>query len=87
MSTSIILLDLPSGNVMSDFATEREAWEALRSWARDDGLRAIADLSLMRIQQGDPIVIAMEDELVHRVARDLHEADNDVSEDRSVPIG
>ena len=52
MSTSIILLDLPSGNVMTDFATEREAWDALRGWARDEGVEAITDLSLLSIQDG-----------------------------------
>lgn len=70
MSTSIILLDLPSGNVMTDFATEREAWDALRGWARDEG-EAIADLSLMSVQDGETTVIAMEDDLVQRVARHL----------------
>ncbi len=71
MKSSILLLDLSSGNVMTDFATEREAWEALRGWARDDGVEAIADLSLLSIQDGEPIVIAMEDDLVRRVTRDL----------------
>lgn len=87
MNPSIILLDLLSGNVMTDFATEREAWDALRGWARDDGPEAIADLSLMRIQDDGPIVIEMEDALVRHVARGRHEAGNDASEDRSVPVG
>lgn len=71
MSTSILLLDLPSGNVMTDFATEREAWDALRGWARDEGVEAITDLSLLSIQDGEPTVIAMEDDLVRRATRDL----------------
>ena len=70
MSTSILLLDHPSGNVMTDFATEREAWDALRGRARDEGMEAIADLSLLSIQDGEPSIIAMEDDLVRRVARD-----------------
>jgi hypothetical protein len=81
MTASIILLDLPSGNVMTDFATEREAWDALRSWARDEGVEAITDLSLLSIQDGEPTVIAMEDDLVQRVAHELGQG-ADLSESR-----
>lgn len=71
MKPSIILWDLPSGNVVTDFANERVAWAALRDWAREDGLDAIQGLSLMRIQDGEPTLIAMEDDLVRRVAQEL----------------
>ena len=43
MKSSIVLWDLPSGNAVADFPSERDAWEALRDWARDDGLEAIED--------------------------------------------
>lgn len=72
MNDPIILFDLPSGNVMTDFATEREAWAALCGWVCDEGVAAIADLSLLRIQDGEPSVIAMEDDLVRCVTGDLH---------------
>lgn len=87
MASTIILLDLPSGNVITDFASERDAWDALLSWARDDGLDAIAGLSLMRIQDGDPTRIAMEDELVRRVADELGEVGDGASEKRSTTVG
>ena len=79
MKTSIILWDLPSGNVVTDFPSEHDAWEALRSWARDEGLEAIEGLSLMRVQDGDPILIAMDDDLVRRVAGELHPTDGDAA--------
>jgi hypothetical protein len=87
MASSIILLDLPSGNVITDFASERDAWDALLSWACDDGLDALAGLSLMRIQDGDPTRIAMEDELVRRVAGELGEVGDGASEKRSTTAG
>ena len=71
MRSSIILLDLISGNVISDFASESEAWAALHDIAVEDGLDTLADLSLMLIQNGDPTVIAMEGALVRRVAREM----------------
>lgn len=82
-----LLFCLRSGNVITDFASERDAWDALLSWARDDGLDALAGLSLMRIQDGDPTRIAMEDELVRRVADELGEAEDRASGNRSAPVG
>ena len=68
---SYLLFCLRSGNVMTDFASEREAWDSLLGWAHDEGLEAIEGLSLMRIQDGNPTLIAMETELVRRVTREL----------------
>jgi hypothetical protein len=76
VDSSIILLDLPTGNIITDFASERDAWDALLSWARDDGLEAIAGLSLLRVQDGDPTLIAMEGDLVRRVAVELQDVDS-----------
>ncbi len=84
---SYLLFCLRSGNVITDFASERDAWDALLSWARDDGLDALAGLSLMRIQDGDPTRIAMEDELVCRVAGELGEVEDRASEKRSTTVG
>lgn len=73
MSSSIILLDLVSGNVISDFPSEPEAWLALRDIAAEDGLETLGDLSLMLIEGGQPTVIAMEEALVRRVARQMEQ--------------
>jgi hypothetical protein len=73
MNSPIILFDLLSGNVITDYACESDAWTALREIAEDDGLEAIADLSLMRMRDGHPTLIAMEDELVRRVAHGMRQ--------------
>lgn len=64
----IILLDLVTGNVVSDFGSESEAWTSLREMAEEDGLDSLADLSLMLMQNSHRRVIAMEETLVERVA-------------------
>jgi hypothetical protein len=71
MNSPIILFDLLSGNVITDYACESDAWTALREIAEEDGLEAIADLSLMRMRDGHPTLIAMEDELVRRVTHEM----------------
>lgn len=72
MTSSIILYDLPSGNVITDFATESDAWDALCRAAADDGLESIANLSLLRMENGQPTLIAMDDDLVQRVEREMN---------------
>jgi hypothetical protein len=69
--SSFILLDLVSGNVMTDFASERDACDALRHWATEDGLDAMRDLALGRIRHGQHELVAMDDELVRRIAREF----------------
>jgi hypothetical protein len=83
----IILWELPSGNVVTDFSSEHDAWEALRSWARDDGLEAVAGLSLMHIEDGEPILIAMEDDLVRRVTDLLAAGERSAVDDRAATAG
>jgi hypothetical protein len=61
-----------SGNVIADFASEGNAWDALCRAAVDDGLESIANLSLLRVENGQPTLIAMEDELVQRVIREMN---------------
>lgn len=68
---SYLLFCLRSGNVMSEFASEREAWDSLLGWVHDEGLEAIADLSLLRMRDGQPTMIAMETELVRRVTLEV----------------
>ncbi len=57
------LFDLESGNLLAEFAQEQEAWEALRSLAPGDLHR----LGLVRMEDDDVTLVAMEDELVRRV--------------------
>ena len=71
MNSPIILFDLRSGNIMEGFASEEDAWRALRDMAEEHGLEAIEDLSLLRMRDGHPTVIAMENELVRRVTLEL----------------
>ena len=71
MNSPIILFDLRSGNVIAAYAGENDAWTALRHMAEEDGLEEIEDLALSRMQDGHPTLIAMEDELVRRVAREM----------------
>jgi hypothetical protein len=61
------LIELTSGNVAGDYATEQEALERLRHACETHGASAIADLSLMKIEDGEQELIAMQEDLVHRV--------------------
>ena len=65
------LFDLRSGNVMEHFAHERDAWAALRQLAMEYGLEELNGLALSQTQNGRSTLIAMEDDLVLRVAREL----------------
>jgi hypothetical protein len=62
-----VLTDLLSGNLFAAYASEDEAWGALRSWAEEFGLDELHDLGLMRVQDGELTLVAMDDELVQRV--------------------
>jgi hypothetical protein len=63
------LFDLVSGNVIEDFATEEAAIDALRAAEREHGPEAIGDIALLRFDNGHPTLIAMEGDLVERVAQ------------------
>jgi len=71
MNPSFVLFDLLSGNVITDFASESDAWDSLCRDASEAGLESIENLSLLRIQDGHPTLVAMEDELVRRVAHEM----------------
>ncbi len=73
MNAPYILIDLLSGNVLTDFASEAEAWQTLSEMAAEDGPGAIEHLSLVRMRDGQPTLVAMEDEIVLRVAQGLHQ--------------
>ena len=73
------LFDLRSGNVITDFACERDAWGWLRQAATEFGLEELNDLALSHMQNGHPTLIAMDEALVRRVAGEIDQAGNDVS--------
>ena len=61
------LIDLTSGNVIADFSDVGEALATLRRAAAEHGLSAIENLSLMRIDEDEQSLVAMQDELVNMV--------------------
>jgi hypothetical protein len=63
MDTYYQLFDLESGNLIADFAQEHEAWDALRSLEPDE----IHRLGLVRMEDDEVTLVAMEDDLVRRV--------------------
>ena len=71
MCSYVELIDLRSGNGMANFSDVKEAWEALRRDALEFGIEELNDLALTHVQDGNPTLIAMEDELVRRVAREM----------------
>lgn len=71
MNSIYELFDFRSGNVMEHFAHERDAWDALRKMAMEFGIDELHDLGLSFTHDGESTLIAMEDELVRRVEREL----------------
>lgn len=71
MDEYVELYDLRSGNLMANFDDEREAWEKLRQMAEEFGLEEIEGLGLSQFRDGQDTLIAMEDDLVQRVAHEL----------------
>jgi hypothetical protein len=67
MNAFVELIDLESGNVIADYPDEHDAWRALRQMAMQFGLQELHGLGLMRFEDGNPSLIAMDDELVRRV--------------------
>jgi hypothetical protein len=66
------LYDLRSGNVIASFASEDEAWDALRNAAREFGLEELEELALSHVQDDSVRLIAMDDDLARRVAIQLN---------------
>lgn len=87
VNSAFLLYDLVSGNIITSFVTERDAWDALRRWASDDGLESIHDLALSSLQGDCETPIAMDDDLVQRVARDLQAANGAEGERRADTSG
>ena len=72
MDAYVELYDLRSGNLMANFVDEREAWEKLRQTALEFGLEEIEGLGLSQFRDGQDTLIAMEDDIVRRVAHELN---------------
>jgi hypothetical protein len=59
MAATYELIELTFGNVAGDYSTEEEALERLRQAYETHGASAVADLSLMRIENGEQLLVAM----------------------------
>jgi hypothetical protein len=72
MSRSYVeLFEIRSGNVAANYADENDAWAALRQAAMEHGLEEIEGCGLSQAQDGHDTLIAMDDDLVQRVAHEL----------------
>ena len=67
------LFDLESGNVIEDYEAECDAIYALIDVVSRHGSEAIETFALTRVDSGKPTLIAMQDELVQRVEREMRE--------------
>lgn len=74
MSEFFQLLDVSSGNVINEFDTEQEALAALGAVGHEHGLAELANLALLRFEDGHPRLVAMEDELIARVRLEIERA-------------
>ena len=63
------LLDVTTGNVVTEFQSEDDAVEALSGVQGDDGDEPILELALFRFQDGRPTLVAKERDLVIYLAR------------------
>ncbi len=65
------VFDLRSGIVAANYADENDAWAALRQAAMEHGLEEIEGYGLSQAQDWHDTLIALEDDLVRRVAHEL----------------
>ena len=61
------IVDLRTGNLLSDYPRIEDALAVLREIAERRGRAAIADLLLMRNVGDEPSVVAMDDQLIELV--------------------
>lgn len=71
MRSYVELFDLRTANVVANYADENEAWAALHQAAIEFGLEELEGYGLSQIRAGQDSLIAMEDDLVQRVAHEL----------------
>jgi hypothetical protein len=67
------LFDLESGNVIEDYVSERDAIDALVQVVVNHGPQAIETFALTHVSNGKSVLIAMQDELVLRVEREMEQ--------------
>jgi hypothetical protein len=67
------LFDLESGNVIEDYVSERDAIDALVQVVVNHGSQAIETFALTHVTNGKSMLIAMQDELVLRVEREMEQ--------------
>jgi hypothetical protein len=65
------LFDLASGNVIEDYERECDAIDALIAVVSKHGPQAIETFALTHVEGGQPVLIAMEEELVLRVDQEM----------------
>ena len=63
------LFDVPTGNLVTEFQSEREAIKSLNSVLVDEGTAPLLESALFRFQGGRPTFVAKEDGLVSYVTR------------------
>ena len=71
MGSYVELFDLRAANVVANYADENEAWAALRQAAMEFGLEELEGYGLSQVRDGQDTLIAMENDLVQRVEREL----------------
>jgi hypothetical protein len=64
MSVFFQLLDRSSGNVIKDYPSKEAALEELRGVAQEHGVDEVRTLALLKFQDGRPMLVAMEEDLV-----------------------
>jgi hypothetical protein len=69
MSTYFELLDRASGTMLKDYDTEADALEDLRAFGLEHGQAQLQGLALLRVSDDRPVLVAMEADLVARVAQ------------------
>lgn len=68
MSVFFHLLDLTTGNLVTEFRSEDEAISALNAIQVEEGDQPILDLALFRFHNGQPSLVAKQGELLHYIA-------------------
>jgi hypothetical protein len=69
MAATYEVIELTSGNVAGDYSSEQDALARLRLPYDAHGTTAIANLSLMRTEDEDQQLVAMQDALVNLIRR------------------
>ena len=71
MDAYLDLLELASGNTVVDYNSEQDAMKDVMRVIEEHGSSAIATFALSRVQGDQPRLVAMQDDLVVRVVREI----------------